>query len=263
MTDLGPNVNVGALAIKLGLSALGPVGAIVGELIAEQLPNYRFARLEACVLAIQEHLADLDPSFVRKRMTEPILVDLVEDGLRSGAYASSSDRIAQIARLVADGVRGADIQVQDRRFILKMLNELNDIEVLLLESKAMGWADAAERDAFWEKHRDALHRRHSTLGYNPPGVVEAEAVSDAYELHLERLGLVERRSHPFRLPTGSERSPEKVFQAIEQHLADRSPHYWLDPSPFGRVFLRAIGLSDGLEAARAKSQQKSPPEEEA
>lgn len=261
MTDLGPNVNVGALAVKVGLSALGPVGAIVGELVAEHMPNYRMERLEACVLAIQAHLADVDPDFVRKRVNEPILADLVDDGLRSSARASSADRIAQIARLIADGVRGGDIRVQDRRFILKTLDELNDIEVLLLQSKAMDYADGTERQEFREKHRDALHRPSAHLGENPPGVVEGEAVGNAYELHLERLGLLERKSHTFRLSrsrTGDrDRAIAEAVESMAKHLAERSPHYWLSPTSFGRVFLRAVGLRDGLEAVRRRNAGKA------
>jgi hypothetical protein len=137
MSDLAPDRNIGGNALRGVLGALPVVGPLVTEILGEVLPNYRMERLEACVRAIEEHLSDIDPVFLRKRMIERVFVDLLDDGLRAAARSGSEVRIRELARVVADGIKEGSVSMEQRRFLLRTLEEMNDAEVIHLIAKGL------------------------------------------------------------------------------------------------------------------------------
>ncbi len=141
--------------------------------------------------ALERRVSDLEPATVQDRFTDPIYVDLLEESMLQGARASSPERIGYIAEVVARGVRAADAARLDRLWLLRLLGEINDGEVLrlILHGKR------GSRSAFYELHKNALEIPSLHFGEDAP-----EKAGDSY--HSQRLRRSPRaaRTTPTPLP---------------------------------------------------------------
>jgi hypothetical protein len=81
---------------------------------------------------------------LRLRLEEPGRFDLLEDGLWQAAQTRSRVRHGHIANIVANGLKAEDAEKLDRRHILRLLGEVNDVEVLILCGYAIAtWEDGS------------------------------------------------------------------------------------------------------------------------
>lgn len=227
MDELKLKLNVGTAIARGLVSQLPVLGPIANEIIGQVLPDRRIERLTSMFDALEARVSDLEPATVRNRFTDPIYVDLLEESMFQGARASSPERIGYIAEVVARGVRAADAARLDRLWLLRLLGEVNDAEVLrlILHGKR------ATRSAFYEMHKDALEIPSLYFGEHAPEKAAKATVRESYDGHLERLELLRRRYHA------------SMRGEPTRHGEDGRPkaHSWLELSGLGYLLLREIG----------------------
>ena len=143
-------------------------------------------KVEDLLIALHGRLDKVDPPLVKDRPFDPIFPELLEDGCLHAARAASPERIDYIATMIVNGITRGAARRLDHRYLMQLLGELNDVEVLLLIAAAKDGSDA---DTFWRRHEQVL-----TVPLDGPSATPEEAdraaVYDSYCEHLERLGLV-------------------------------------------------------------------------
>ncbi|HEV8363083.1 MAG TPA: hypothetical protein VGQ52_06170 [Gemmatimonadaceae bacterium] len=231
MSDIAPKVNVPAIAARItAKTALGMVpgiGPLLVAVVDEITPVVHAERLQGFAEELHHRVLDLASETLAARMREPDRYKLLEDGLRQAARASSRDRISHIANIIANGLTASEARAEDRGYLLKLLDELNDVEVLILCAHSRDTMLSAKE--FHERHSEALRREYPTYG-DPPELLDRDSIRGNYEQHLVRLGLLEEIYHaPYRKPLALDRygKPEGIHRELS-HL--------------GRYLLREIGL---------------------
>jgi len=126
----------------------------------------------------------------------------------------------------------SDAQALDRRYLLRRLEEVNDVEVLLLCSFRYRTRESARQ--FWEKHKQVLEYERAVLS-SPQPVVDREAIRTSYEDHLVQLGLLRNVYRPFTGETTK----------FDDHGRPAGMHREL--SDLGRLLLREIAPRSKLD----------------
>jgi hypothetical protein len=236
MGDLAPKTDIGALAGRIGLRfallSIGPVGAVLNAVLAEVMPALRTERLTVFGEELQDRLADVPGEILHLRVREPDRFDLLEDGMWQAARASSRQRVAYLANVVANGLKAESAHDLDRRHVLRLLAEVNDLEVLILSLH--GYASNASREQFFEKHRSALEHQPAAMG-DPRDVRDRVAVRADYEDHLLRLSLLARQY------------TRQEIEKAEFDSAGRLKSHWTHMTQLGLLLLREIGCPAELD----------------
>ncbi|HEY2982426.1 MAG TPA: hypothetical protein VGJ22_14675 [Anaerolineales bacterium] len=175
MGDLEPRINVPAVIAKGIISGIPLVGPVAAEVFWEVLPNKRLDRIEQVLDELGQRLSDVEPERVRRQMLEPVFVDLLDEGVRQATRTSSDQRLQEIAAVLAGGIREGDVAELDRKFLLHLLDELNDTEVLLL---SMYGKEEPARTEIVKAHAAALvYELVAFAGpHSRPDVIEQEQV---------------------------------------------------------------------------------------
>lgn len=234
MDDLKPRVNIPAAIARGALSQVPILGPIANEIVGQIIPDRRWERITALVHQIEVRVSNLEPATLRGRFTEPIYVDLLEEGMFQGARASSPERIAYIAEIIARGVSRSDAARLDRMWLLRLLSEINDAEALLL---ALHGKSGEGRSAFYERHQPAIEVPTLFFGENAPDKAATAAIRSNYERHLESLGLLQRRSH---------RPPRGQMPDLDEN--GKPTHSWTELAALGYLLLREIGQPADIDA---------------
>jgi hypothetical protein len=229
MSDLQPRINVGLVIAKGALGQLPIVGTIVNELLTEVIPNRRIERLQELFERLDERVARLEPVPSRDRFADPLFVDLLEDGMLQAARATSSLRLEHIAELLANGISLKDRAAAEHKFLLHLLGELNDLQVLRLIWEGKERTSPEQGQAFRERHSEALFVQPAYFN-SSRDVVDRETLHEGLERHLLRLGLLERQYHRQR----RDELPE--FEETGELKGG-----WIQISGLGILLLWAIG----------------------
>lgn len=179
------------------LGAIPFVGPLVGEIVGNLIPNQRIDRIASLLKALESKIDEEERTKVEERILEEKSVDLMEDGFLLAARALSEERIDHIAALLKNSLTDEDLEHLAYKRLLFLLGELNDIEVLILKSHSIGFA---QQQAFWGKHHDALTPPSVYLD-SPQEVVDKGAIYDTHNANLVRLDLLKMR---FRQPRRQE-----------------------------------------------------------
>lgn len=190
---LGP-VDYGLSAMKALLS-LGPGGGFVAELISTVLPGQRTDRMARYVTALAERLNHVETVVSRQRAAEigTEQVALFHAGGEAAVKAPHADRVERIAKVVAGGMLGDDLEAARARRMVEILSDLSEDDVVQLCSHVQPYKDDAE---WLERHgavlqtldyRDALKARRTPH----EEVSRQSAALDLQIFRLIRLGLLE------------------------------------------------------------------------
>jgi hypothetical protein len=175
-------VKAAALAMSDAvLPGLGP--AAVSGLFAVW-GRYRSDRFKSYVVELLKR--GLDPAIFEDPGDGPIRLGLFDAGARHAAGAASDERVEQIAALVAGGFTVGRGEIVQRHFLLELLAQLNDVQVLLLIAASL---PRPLQDDFWRTHQNALRSRRPTRFSNQEEVGRF-AVHVGYITHLSGAGLI-------------------------------------------------------------------------
>ncbi len=220
------------IAAKGCLGAVPFVGSLLSELAGNVIPNQRIDRITKFALLLETRLGKLERVELQARMATPEGADLLEEGIRQAASSLSDERREYIANLIANGIACSDISDQESKHLLRILGELNDVEIIWLRS----YADQAMGgdNEFREKHAVVLDTEPALLG-SLQSVHDKNSLAKSYKLHLARLGLLQERL-----------AIDHKTKLLKIDSQGRTEVKGYNLSGLGQLMLRSIGLPNGL-----------------
>jgi len=205
-------VNIGqdrtdlAVVIAKGVfGALPYIGSAVAEIVGTIIPNQRIDRIAEFLEILDVKVRSIEADVLKTKMQTQEFIDLFEDGMRQASRALTRERKEYIASLLKNSLSRDDSSYIHQKRILAILDELNDAEIIILQSYYFSVGD--ESRAFWEQHKDVLQPPFIVTGSSQEEINRA-AVYKTYREHLRRLGLIQTQ---FKKPRSGE-LPEFDFQ---------------------------------------------------
>lgn len=149
--------------------------------------------------------------------------------MRQAARSTSADRREYLASLVAHSLTEEEESKNDHRHLLRILGELNDIEVIWLRSFVGSYI--GDQDEFWKIHEAVLQPARAYIDA-PQSELDRHTLQESYKSHLVSLGLLKQT---LKL----DRNKQPKIDAVTKNFAYHHPSV----TPLGRMLLKVIGLS--------------------
>ncbi len=163
------------------------------DIFAEIIPGQRIDRMASFLKILDKNFSDL------KISCEQLVIDvkkqkeyfsLLENGLFHAYRASSYERLEYISSMIVKGLTQEQVQISQYIYLLNLLSELNDEEVIWLRFYLK--PSLGDDKEFRKKHINVLERPRTFIGA-PEENLNKAALQDSYLEHLERLGLIESK----------------------------------------------------------------------
>ena len=230
------NNNKTDLLVSAAKSAVGVVpiaGSLLSELVGNLIPNQRIDRLTKYVKELDDKISKIPTEKINTLLNNDDFIDLIEEGFVQAARAITDERRQYIATIISTGITDETIQLNESKQLLKILSELNDIEIIWLRSYLFPTIDGDEE--FIQKHKNILQPIQTYIGADNETMIKA-AIQNSYKEHLKRLELIDHRiniNHTTKIPefdtfTGK---PKESYSTI---------------TTLGRLLLKQIGLIKDL-----------------
>jgi hypothetical protein len=224
------NADYVVTAARAALGAVPFAGSLLSEIAGTLIPNQRIERIVSFAKELETNLAGIEQRFVRSQLTNENFTDLVEEGLHQAARAVSDERRSRIAALIANGLRTQNISYVESKHLLRILGEVNDIEIIRLASHR--YETMGSGQDYFLKHSEVLEPVLPTMG-SPQEEIDKATLQESYDEHLAQLGLLRAM---FQVDSRT-KLPE-----LDRLGAQKIMGYEL--SSLGRLMLRQLGFSD-------------------
>lgn len=231
--ELGANEQDALAATGRALSGLVPMfGGVVGELITKIIPDQRTDRIVAYVRDLNGRLEELGEK-LSSLLLDPENIDLIEEGGFQAARATTAERIELIATMVANGLAAEDADVVRRKRLARLLGELDNDEVMLLDAYGQSYGGGGARDPFANLNRPEPSHMGSSVSQ-----IDAEKLYEVGRENLLRLGLLEKN---YRNPP---RGQAPIFDTRKGDY-----EHSVEISYLGRLLLRFIARPSSIDTA--------------
>ena len=232
--------NLTDLAVATGRAAanLVPVvGPFLAEVIGSTIPKQRMDRVAKFATELEGRLDSFERDLMETQLSNEEFAVLLEEGLRQAAGSTSDERRSYIASLIVNGLTSEQIEYAESRYLLRILGEVNDIEVIWLRFYRV--PTIGGDSTFREKHKEVLQLGIPNLR-STPDERNKYALRESYKEHLAQLGLLQPR---YRTDMQT-RTPE--FNSITGAMEVSG--YRL--TSLGRLLLREVGLGEDEQDTR-------------
>jgi len=216
-------------AAKAVLGMVPFAGSLLTELAGTIIPKQRLDRLADFAQKLEDRFDGFDREQIRSKLTDENFIDLIEETARHAARAVTDERRAYLASLLATGVSEDRISFIETKHLLRILGEVNDIEIIWLRFNLHTVINGDHE--FRAKHKAVLEPVSATFG-SDQATLDKHALQQNYLQHLVSLGLLERP-----LDVDSKTGYPK-FDKFSRDWKTRGHHV----SPLGRLLLRHIGF---------------------
>jgi hypothetical protein len=217
-------------AAKAVLGAVPFAGSLLTELAGTIIPNQRIDRLCKFAAELENRLAKLDQGYVRVKLSDENFTDLMEEGIRQAARSVSDERRQYLASLLANGISTADISFIESKHLLRILGEINDIEVLWLRFYLVPTIRGDVE--FRGKHKDVFEPLRVFIGCDQV-TLDKHALRESYKSHMTELDLLSPRYET------DMKTRQPVFDTISGRMKVRGH----DITLLGKLLLRQISLA--------------------
>ncbi len=214
---------------KASLGAVPFAGSLLAELPGTVIPKQRIDRIADFARHLEQQIHALNQSSVRARLKDENFTDLLEEATRHAARAVTEERRAYLASLMASGISEERVSFIESKHLLRILGEINDIEVIWLRFYLLPQLDGDHE--FREKHAAVLEPVAAHLGSDQP-TIDRQALQRNYLQHLESLGLLEQ---PLQIDLRTKQPSVDTFTKDWKRQGHRV-------TTLGRLLLRHIGL---------------------
>jgi len=196
----GKTIDATVALLKAVAGAIPVIGSTIAEIVGYTIPGQKLDRVAHFLEALSLKVAHLERDFLRDQMRSEQFTDLLEDALHQASRALTTERRDQIASAIANGITDDTIDHLQKKTLLSLFGQLNDVQVVMLTY----FDSRADRDAI--SHR---HARNDVLLYpSPDDGVTAEhkkrwPIQRRYWDHLCELGLLRAKYQmpkPHELP---------------------------------------------------------------
>lgn len=179
-----------ASAAKAALGAVPFAGSLLAEIAGSIIPNQRIDRIVAFAEVLESKLSEVDRRLMRAALANENFTDLMEEALRQVARSVSLERKAHIAALLVNGLNADKISYIESKHLLKILGEVNDVEIIRLGSHLYETFGSGKE--YWAKHSKVLEPVAPTVG-SSERELEKATLQHSYDGHLAQLGLLQPR----------------------------------------------------------------------
>lgn len=229
------NINNTDVLASLSKGALGMIpiaGPMISEAISNIIPNQRLDRLVSYIQELDSRLHKLeDISCIQKKcVTDSPYMILIEDSLIHASRVVTDDRRKYISSLVINGLTSEEANINRYRYLLSLLSELNDEEIIWLRFFLKPYFGGD--DTFRNTHANVLTPARNYFGIDAE-MEDLAALQDSYKAHLERLRLIKKRlkvDSKTRMPVFDNMTGEPEGSLFITHL--------------GKMLLKEIDLLD-------------------
>ena len=150
------------VAAKSVLGAVPFAGPILSEIIGNVIPNQRVDRIAKYLKKLDERLSRIDRKKIDNALSSEEGIDLFEEGFVQASRSLTDERRKYISNVVANGVDNETIEYLESKFILKLLQELNEQEIIWLRFFMV--PTIGGDDEFRKKHRKGTSKNPDFLG---------------------------------------------------------------------------------------------------
>jgi hypothetical protein len=218
-----------ASAAKSVLGIVPIAGSLLSELVGNLIPNQRIDRLTKYVTELDEKLTKIPSKKILRLIENEYFIDLIEEGFVQASRAISDERRTYIASVVTNGITDEEIELNESKYLLKILQELNDIEIIWLRYYLVPTIGGDKE--FRNNHKNTLENVQAYIGADNE-TLSKSAIQKSYTEHLERLELI---NHKIRFDK-SKGIPE--FDTF----SGKPKKSYTDITTLGRLLLKQIGV---------------------
>lgn len=228
-------VDFAATALKAIVGAAPVIGSFLSEVVGLIIPNLCFDRLIQFAGKLDCRLGKLEKSFIKYQFNKnEKFIDLLEEGLKQAANSLSDDRREYLANLIAYSITKSDAEMIESKHIIKILNELNDAEIIWL--KSFDILNIENMNEFQTKHAEILEPIYATMN-SPSSTTYRESIQKSYLEHLVKLRLIKE---VFKIDSKT-KMPEYNHMTGEQIVS----HHEI--TTLGIILLKEISISNGYD----------------
>lgn len=222
-----------ASAAKSVVGAVPIVGSLLTELVGTIIPNQRIDRLSKYLVHLETKLSAIPIDKVNLLLSNAGFIDLIEEGFTQASRAITDERRIYIATLISNGISSEKLQLEESKSLLRLLQELSDIEIIWLRHYLVG--NASEDNAFREKHKNLLTNIPDVLGADELTKTKM-ALQQSYKGNLERLKLI---SYIYQV------DKKTGIPKLNTYTGEQSKAATL-VTTLGRLLLKEIGIINEL-----------------
>ncbi|MDC1106400.1 hypothetical protein OAT16_06810 [Prolixibacteraceae bacterium] len=174
--------------IKSFAGIIPSAGTFIGELVTNRIPNQRIDRIAKFATELDKRL----DSKLNHLNHTPEMIDFSEEILIAGSKAKDNERQKHILNLFEHTIKADKIEFIESTYLLNLLSEINDIEVIILIDKYNSVYRLNTRNHFRQKHEKIFEPILTSKDSNG---TEKRRISfqNNYKVHLENLGLLESK----------------------------------------------------------------------
>ncbi|MDE5420034.1 hypothetical protein L3049_18750 [Labilibaculum sp. DW002] len=173
--------------IKSTVGIIPFAGPLLSEIVGNIIPNQRIDRLTEYIKILDKNISKIPKETIIALKNNPDFIDLIEEGFVQASRAKSDNRRKYIASIITNGISEKSIQLIESKYLLKILEELNDAEIIWLRY----YYDSTRMNEnnFYNEHRNIL----SPVSVSKVSGKESHnkaSIQSSYKEHLERLQLI-------------------------------------------------------------------------
>ena len=186
--SLDENAKDKLVALTRGAANAIPfVGGLLGEIVTDIIPGQRQERIITYLRELEQRIQAMETEAAKAALSHPEKIDLIEAGGYQAIRATSQRRIAEIAEVVANGLKSEESDIIRRKRLLTLLGEIDDDEAAILA--AYGQSYGTGNRAGWD-NIDRPDPPHLGSGKE---LIDQNQLYDLGKDHLIRLNLLKRR----------------------------------------------------------------------
>ncbi len=220
-----------AITARATAGAIPIAGSFLAEIAGTLIPNQRIDRIAKYASELNDKLERLPEETIKRLRDNEQFIDLVEESFIRASRAASDERRKYILNIVQNGISDDDADINNAKYLLGLLSEINDNEVIWL--RYFHERSINDKSQFRELHKNVLEPIVVVLGSSKEER-QRGALQDSYKEHLERLGLIR---HNIRM--------NKDLGVPEYNKFTNKPEVsYSQTTTLGDMLLEKIGLID-------------------
>lgn len=224
-----------SVALAKGIAGIIPnYGSVLGEIIGSIVPNQRIDRIAKYVKQLDERLSLIPLEKLNKLIENEQFLDLIEESFYMSSRLMSDQRREYIINIIINGIEAEELEMIQSKQLLKILNELNDVEIIWLRYYLNPTIGGDEE--FREKHKVIFDDRKNYSHKNEKEFINY-ILQDSYTEHLARLGLI---SHQIKMDR------DKGVPKFNRNTGKPETSY-ISITTIGKLLLKKIGLGEDIE----------------
>lgn len=216
-----------AIAAKSVLGGVPFAGSLLSELAGVVIPNQRIERIVKFAEILNSKLSGLEHDVILQKLTNNFFTDMMEEGVRQAARSLSDERRIYLASVIANGLSSEDVDFVESRHLMRILGEINDIEVIWLAFYSDFTLKMGKE--FREKYSDIITPIQTHFGVSQE-LNDKSTLQESYKQHLVQLNLLK---YKYKLDPRT-KQPEFDTSTGEQKIQG------YEISTLGRLLIRQI-----------------------